>query len=72
MHMGTVLKMNALNYPDKPGWQDKFKEFSFRTWNERACRLANGLKELSVGFGDTFAVIAYNRGEWMDIYAGCA
>ena len=72
MHAGTVLKMNAINYPEKLGWQDKFKEFTFKQWNDRSCRLANGLKDLGVGYKDTFAVIAYNRGEWMDIYAGCA
>ncbi|MBW2347754.1 MAG: AMP-binding protein [Deltaproteobacteria bacterium] len=71
MHMGTVLKMHAVNYPDKLGWQDKAREFTFGEWNARSCRLANGLKRLGVGHGDTFAVIAYNRGEWMDIYAAC-
>ncbi len=72
MHAGTMLKMNALNYPDKLGWQDKNNEFNFKDWNERSCRFANGLKDLGVGYKDTFAVIAFNRGEWMDIYAGCA
>jgi acyl-CoA synthetase (AMP-forming)/AMP-acid ligase II len=72
MNVGTVLKMNAINYPDKLGWQDKSKEYTFKQWNERACRLANGLKDLGVGYQQAFAVIAYNRGEWMDIYAGCA
>ncbi len=72
MHMGTVLKMNAINYPDKPGWQDKAKEYSFKEWNERSCRLANGLRRLGVGYRDRFAVLAYNRGEWMDVYAGAA
>ena len=72
MHAGTVVKMNAANYPDKLGWQDKNREFTFREWNERACRVANGLKGIGVSHKDTFAVIAYNRGEWMDIYAGCA
>ena len=72
MHVGTVLNMNAINYPDKLGWQDKSQEFTFKEWNERSCRLANGLRGLGVGYGDAFAVIAYNRGEWMDIYAGCA
>ena len=28
--------------------------------------------DLGVKHKDTFAVIAFNRGEWMDIYAGCA
>jgi fatty-acyl-CoA synthase len=72
MHAGTMLKMNALNYPDKLGWQDKNNEFNFKDWNERSCRFANGLKDLGVGHKDNFAVIAFNRGEWMDIYAGCA
>jgi len=69
--MGTVLKMNALNYPEKLGWQDKTREYNFRDWNERSCRLANALTNMGVGHKDTFAVIAYNRGEWMDIYASC-
>ncbi|RLF59502.1 MAG: long-chain fatty acid--CoA ligase [Thermoplasmata archaeon] len=71
MHMGTVLKMNALNYPEKLGWQDKTREYNFRDWNERSCKLANALTNMGVGHKDTFAVIAYNRGEWMDIYASC-
>jgi len=71
-HVGTVLKMNALNHPDKLGWQDKVKEFTFREWNDRSCRFANGLKDVGVQYKDAFAVISYNRGEWMDIYAGCA
>ena len=40
MPVGTVLKMNALNYPDKLGCQDKNKSFTFKEWNERSCRLA--------------------------------
>ena len=64
--------MNALNYPDKPGWQDKTKELTFKQWNQRSCCFANGLSDLGVSYQDKFAVISYNRGEWMDIYAGCA
>ncbi|MBI4318495.1 MAG: AMP-binding protein [Chloroflexi bacterium] len=72
LHIGTVLRMNAINYPDKLGWQDKHKAYTFKEWNERSCRLANGLRALGVGYGDRFATLAYNRGEWMDIYAGAA
>ena len=72
MHAGTVLKMNAINYPDKLGWQDLNQEYTYSQWNERSCRVANGLKDLGVGHGDPIAILAYNRGEWMDIYAGCA
>lgn len=70
--VGTALKMNALQYPDKLGWQDKSQEYTFQEWNRRACAVANGLKDLGVGHKDPFAVIAHNRGEWMDLYAGCA
>lgn len=69
---GTVLRMNAINYPTKLGWQDSTREFTFEEWNDRSNRVANGLRDLGIGFGETFAVISYNRGEWMDIYAGCA
>lgn len=72
MHVGTVLKMNALHYPEKLGCQDKNRSFTFREWNERSCRLANALKDMGVGYGDRVAVIAYNRVEWMEIYAACA
>jgi acyl-CoA synthetase (AMP-forming)/AMP-acid ligase II len=72
MHVGDILKMNAINYPDKLGWQDKTKEVTFSKWNERACRFSNGIKKLGVGYKDSFAVISYNRGEWMDVFAGCA
>lgn len=72
MTMGTILKMNAINFPDKLGWQDKSKEFTFKQWNDRACRLADGLTRLGVKNKDRLAVLAFNRGEWMDIYAGAA
>jgi len=72
MHAGTMVKMNAINYPDKLGWQDKNREFTFKEWNDRACRVAHALPNLGVGFQERFAVLAFNRGEWMDIYAGCA
>src|SRR4030042_7155920 len=68
MPMGTGLKMNAVHFPDKLGWQDKSKEFTYKQWNDRSCRLANGLKKLGVKHKQRFAVLAYNRGEWMDIY----
>lgn len=71
-HVGTVLRMNSLNCPDRLGWQDGKRQFTFREWNGRACRLANGLRNLGVTRGDRFAILSYNRGEWMDIYAGAA
>jgi acyl-CoA synthetase (AMP-forming)/AMP-acid ligase II len=70
--MGTVLSQHALHYPNKLGCQDKKRDFTFREWNERSCRLGNGLTDMGCSHGDRFAVIAYNRVEWMEMYAGCA
>ena len=64
--------MNALNYPDRLGCQDKNKSFTFKEWNERSCRLASALQKMGVGYGERVAVLSYNRVEWMEIYASCA
>jgi acyl-coenzyme A synthetase/AMP-(fatty) acid ligase len=67
-----MLKMNALNYPDKLGCQDKNKAFTFKEWNARTCQLANALTCMGIGYQDRFAIIAYNRVEWLEIYGSCA
>jgi fatty-acyl-CoA synthase len=67
---GTVLKMMAMQCPDKEGAADKFRKMTFKQWNERSCRLANALTKLGVQKGDRFAILAYNCVEWMEIYAG--
>ncbi len=67
---GTVLKMMAMQCPDKEGAADKFRKMTFKQWNERSCRLANALTKLGVKKGDRFAILAYNCVEWMEIYAG--
>ncbi len=72
MHAGTILKMNAINYPDKLGCQDKNKSFTFSEWNTRTCRLANALTKMGVGHQDRFAICSYNRVEWLEIYGSCA
>ncbi len=72
MTAGTVLKMMAMHYPDKPGAGDKFRKMTFKEWNERSCRFANAMNQLGVKKGDRFAILAYNCVEWMEFYAGSA
>jgi acyl-CoA synthetase (AMP-forming)/AMP-acid ligase II len=72
INMGSVLSQQAVHFPDKLGCQDKIKDFTFKQWNERSCRLAHALTDMGCQYGDRFAVIAFNRVEWMEIYAGCA
>jgi len=69
---GTLLKMMAMHYPDKPGAGDKNRKMTFNEWNARSCRLANALTKLGVKRGDRFAILAYNCVEWMEIYAASA
>ena len=70
--MGTVLSQQATKFPNKLGCQDKKKDLTFKEWNERSCRLANALSNIGCGQGDRLAIIAFNRVEWMELYAGCA
>lgn len=69
---GQVLSAQARLQPDRVGAFDIERAISFSAWNERACRLANGLTGLGLGKGDRVAVLAYNRLEWVEIYAAAA
>src|SRR6266568_2766212 len=71
-HLGEVLRVNARLFPDRVGARDLERAMTFRQWNARACRLANALLGLGLGKGDRVAVLAYNRVEWLEIYAGAA
>ena len=72
LNAGEILRINATLVPDKLGAKDLNRSMSFKEWNERSCRLANALLDLGLQKGDRVAVIAYNRVEWMEIYAACA
>ncbi len=72
LHCGEILKMNAILFPEKIGARDLVRSMTFRQWNERACRLANGLLGLGLQKGDRVGILAYNCVEWMEIYAAVA
>jgi acyl-CoA synthetase (AMP-forming)/AMP-acid ligase II len=71
-HFGQALRTNARLFPDKIGARDLDRAMTFAQWDARACRLANALLGLGLAKGDRVAVLAYNRVEWMDIYAATA
>lgn len=72
LSMGETLTVNASIYGDKIGARDTRRSMTFRTWNQRSCRLANALGGLGLGKGDRVAVLAYNCVEWLEIYAATA
>ncbi len=70
--VGETLTAQARLQPDRIGARDLKRAMTFRTWNERACRLANGLIGLGLAKGERVAVLAYNRVEWAEIYVAVA
>ncbi len=67
-----VVRVNGLKFPNKIGIKDLYKQYTFKEWDERSCRLANALADMGMKKGDRFAVLAYNCVEWMEIYAAAA
>ena len=67
-----ILRINAFKYPNKIGIKDLNKQWTFKQWDDRACRLANALADLGMKKGDRFAVLAYNCVEWMEFYGAAA
>ena len=72
INAGEIVRINATLYPDKLGAKDLSRSMTFKEWNDRSCRLANGLLNLGLEKGDRVGVLAYNRVEWMEIYTALA
>jgi acyl-CoA synthetase (AMP-forming)/AMP-acid ligase II len=72
LNLGEVLATSARLFPQRIGARDLGRAMTFREWNRRACRLVNALLGLGLAKGDRVAVLAYNRVEWMEIYAAVA
>lgn len=70
--LGQVLSAQARLQPDKVAARDLERAMTYRQWNARACRLANALGGLGLAQGDRVAILAYNRVEWLEIYAAAA
>ncbi|UUX49262.1 AMP-binding protein [Nisaea acidiphila] len=71
-NIGQMLSAQARLQPGRIGGRDLEREMSFALWNERACRLANALLGLGLSKGDRLGVLAWNRVEWLEIYAAAA
>ncbi|HSH71366.1 MAG TPA: AMP-binding protein, partial [Deferrisomatales bacterium] len=51
---------------------DLGRSLTFRQWNERSNRLANGLLGLGLAKGERVACLAHNRVEWLEYYVAAA
>ena len=70
--IGQMLTAQARLQPGRLAARDLARTLTYREWNARACRLANALLGLGLAHGDRVAVLAYNRLEWVEIYAAVA
>lgn len=58
--------------PHKLAVRDSRRRLTYAEWDVRSTRLANALLGLGLRKGDRVGVIAHNRLEWMEMYAGMA
>jgi acyl-CoA synthetase (AMP-forming)/AMP-acid ligase II len=72
LHLGEAVSRNARLFPNKLGARDLSRSMTYPRWNERSCRLANGLLGSGLTKGDRVAILAYNCLEWMEIYVALA
>ncbi len=72
LNVGEVLGVHARLTPDRPAARDLSRTLTYAQYEERANRLAHAFAGLGLAKGDRVAVYAYNRLEWMEIYAACA
>jgi acyl-CoA synthetase (AMP-forming)/AMP-acid ligase II len=72
LNLGEALGVNARLYPDRLAAKDLSRSLTYAQYEERANRLANAFGSLGLGPGDRVAILAYNRLEWMELYAACA
>ena len=72
LNAGQMLSAHARLQPNRIGARDLERAMTYRQWNERACRLANGLAGLGLTKGDRVAILACNRVEWAEIYTAVA
>ena len=70
--IADAVATHARLTPHKLAVRDSHRRLTYAEWDARAFRLAAGLLGLGLSKGDRVGVIAHNRLEWMEIYAGMA
>jgi len=72
LNVAEALSVNAQVFPDRVAAKDLSRSLTYSQLDRRVSRLANALAGLGLAPGDRVAVYAYNRLEWIEIYAACA
>jgi len=72
MDLGELPRRNARRYPESPCLTEGDRRYTFKGFNERVNRLANGLSRLGVEKRDRVAVLLSNCSEYVEIYFALA
>lgn len=72
LNLGEILQVNAAKYPDKLALKDANRSLTFKEYNERTNKLANGLLQKGLQKGDKIAVLSNNSVEFMELYGAAA
>ncbi|MBX9607858.1 MAG: acyl--CoA ligase [Gammaproteobacteria bacterium] len=70
--LADAVATHARLRPTKLAVRDSRRRLTYAEWHARSERLAAALRALGLAKGERVAVLAYNRLEWMEIYAGMA
>ncbi len=70
--LSEAVATHARLQPHRIALRDSRRTLDYATWDRRATRLANALLGLGLEPGDRVALLAYNRIEWLEIYAALA
>jgi acyl-CoA synthetase (AMP-forming)/AMP-acid ligase II len=69
--LSEMVATHARLQPGRLAVRDSRRSLTWAQWDERASRLAHALLAgLGLAPGDRVAVLAYNRAEWLELYAG--
>ena len=71
MNLGIYVTRTARRYPDRIATADANGRKSYRQFDERSNRLAQGLLSLGLRPGDRVAVQAWNRSEIVELEVAC-
>jgi len=72
LHLGEMIRTHMFKYPDKLAVKDANRSLTFKEYNTRTNKLANGLLKRGLKKGDKVAVLLNNCIEFMEIYAAAA
>lgn len=70
--LGDITRKNAKLYPDKVCVVFEEERFTWRDFNERINRLANGLMRMGLTKGDHLAVLMENCPQYLEVYFAAA